>query len=114
MLKVEGEWSGLDVDFPGSHKHRLEADALLAYITLCALLGTLADIADGSQVLLSEAVLVAFDYKHVMVNSKRDIRLLVGGLHKRVVVVIGILEHLEDKSSIAGVEIPCKPNSKNQ
>ena len=114
MLEVEGEWPGLDVDLPSSHKHRLEADALLAYVALRALLGTLADIADGSQVLLGEAVLVAFNLKHVMVDSKRDIRLLVGGLHTRVVVVIGVLEHLEDKSSIAGVEIPCKPNSKSQ
>ena len=111
MLEVEGEWPGLDVDLPGSRKHRLEADTLLAYVALRALLGTLADITDGSQVLLGEAVLVALDHKHVMVDSKRNIRLLIGGLHTRVVVVIGVLEHLEYKSSIAGIEIPCKPNN---
>jgi hypothetical protein len=54
MLEVEGEWLGLDVNLPGSHKHRLEVDPLLTYVALCALFGTLADIADGSQVLFGE------------------------------------------------------------
>jgi hypothetical protein len=49
-----------------------------------------------------------------MVDLKRNIRLLLGGLHTSLVVVIGVLEHLEDKSGIAGVEIPCKPNRKCQ
>ena len=64
--------------------------------------------------LFGEVVFVTFDHKHVMVDLKRNIRLLLGVLHTSLVVVIGVLEHLEDKSGIAVVEIPCKPNRKCQ
>lgn len=70
MLKVELEWPRLNMDLPGSHEHRLEADALLADVALRAALGAFADVANGAQVLLGEAILVALNDKYVVIGPK--------------------------------------------
>jgi hypothetical protein len=70
MLEVKRKRSGLDLNLPSSHESRLEPDAFLADIALRNVLRALADVADGLEVLLGEAVFVALHNKHVMIDAE--------------------------------------------
>lgn len=103
----------MNVHFPGRHEDGLEADPLLAGISLGSDLGALSHIAYCREVLLGEAVFVAFDDNACWMNLKGDVWLDALSLCSSVVVVIGVLEKLKDQSSTARVEVSGKPDCQN-
>jgi hypothetical protein len=62
--------SRLNLNLPSSHKSRLEPDAFLAGVALRTMLRALADVADGLEFLLSEAVVIALHNKHIMIDAE--------------------------------------------
>lgn len=101
VLEVEGEGPRLNLDLPGGDENRLEADSLLSDVALRALLGAFAQVADGSDILSREPVLVTLQDQPVGVHAERDTWVAASLPGCFVAVVVRILEKLENKTSRA-------------
>jgi hypothetical protein len=95
MPKREGVQAGLDMHIPCSHEDGLESDPLFADIAFgctSSIFRALADIADSSQIVRGEAILIALDNDTIWVILKRNEWKLASlfGLFKGV--ILGILQ----------------------
>lgn len=104
VFEEERVVAGLYVCFIGHHEDRFKPNTLFADIGLRGLLGALANVADGCEIDLVEAILVALLDNTIVVEVKGDLRRLITQKGFGVVIVLGILQQLEDESGLASVE----------
>lgn len=95
MCKGKAKVSGLYHCLISHLEDRLEPDALLSNVRLCATLGGFTNIADCRQVLLGEAILIALDNNAMSMNLEKHKRLFFSLCRSAVVVVIAVLKQLE-------------------
>jgi len=105
MFEVEGEVARLDIDLPGSDEDRLEPDSLGPNIAVRPRLCAFADRANGGKIVSRESILIAFDNDSIGVNIERDKRQSSICPGPRETIVVGVLQQLEDKTSITAVDI---------
>lgn len=78
MLKIEGEFPGLDNSLPCHHENGFEPNSLFSNVTRRDKLGTLSDIADSGEILIGKSVFIALYNDATVINMERN-----KGIHRR-------------------------------
>ena len=111
MLKMEGKVAGLDMNFPRRHENGLEPDALGPNIAMGCGFAALPNRADSRQIFCPESVLITLYNDPIGIDPERDEGQFVAFPREREAIIVGILQKLEDKPSIAAIEVSCKSKS---